>query len=80
MGLKFYEIGTDNNAVTIVYDVDNDKCYYLPSINNGGGIDNFSPVDAQNSIAGIKCANIVAANADPEQVALAQSILDEIES
>lgn len=79
MGLKFYEVGTDNNAVTIVHDIDNERCYYLPSIENGGGIDNFTPVDAANSIAGIKCANIIAANADAEQVALAQSILAEIE-
>ena len=72
--LKTYELGSDNAAITIVLS-DND-CYYLPSINDGGGISNFSPVEPSNSIAAIKCSNIVANSEDEAQVAMAQSILD----
>lgn len=81
MTVRTFEIGTDNNAVTIVIteDAGEVKCYELASVTSGGDMTQFEAVDATNSMASIKCANVIGSTtASDEEKSIAQSIIDAI--
>lgn len=49
MSKKIFQYGNDNDAVSFVYDAENDKAYMAESLNNGGELRPLTAVDFQNS-------------------------------